>query len=281
MNEQSLKDKLKLTSKELNLSFNSCLKVLFLERFLVRLSLSSWKEKFIFKGGMLLAKYLPLGRETIDLDFLATKFNAGEADVVVAMREISSLTLEDGFVFEFIGLTRRAHEHTNYPGFEASFQANFNRVRERFFIDIGIGDVVSPVDESIDLMSANKKPIFEDAISLIVYPIETIFAEKVHTMVARGAGNSRMKDYHDVYLILQSKKLPEKKIVLETLKKTFSNRKEDFKNDFLSFAENELETLSKLWKVFKGNGKQQGQNLTPEDIRTVIKEINEYLASIL
>ncbi len=41
-----------------------------LERFLTRLARSSYREKFVLKGGTLLAKYIPIGRETQYLDFL-------------------------------------------------------------------------------------------------------------------------------------------------------------------------------------------------------------------
>lgn len=73
MNEQALKDRLRTLAQEKKIPFNTCLKHLFLERFLVRLSRSSQSEKFIFKGGMLLSYLLKLGRETTDLDFLLTR----------------------------------------------------------------------------------------------------------------------------------------------------------------------------------------------------------------
>jgi hypothetical protein len=40
--------------------------------------------------------------------------------------------------------------------------------------------------------------MFEGEISLVVYPPETIFAEKLETVLSKGAANSRMKDYHDL-----------------------------------------------------------------------------------
>ena len=38
-------------------------------------------------------------------------------------------------------------------------------------------------------------PIFEDEISLFVYPAESILAEKLQTVVFRADKNARMKDY--------------------------------------------------------------------------------------
>ena len=67
--EQSVKEKLKVLAKERETSFAHLWRNLILERFLTRLSRSSYRDQFILKGGTLLAKYLPLGRETKDLDF--------------------------------------------------------------------------------------------------------------------------------------------------------------------------------------------------------------------
>lgn len=68
--ECSVKDKLKIIAKEQNKRFNELWLNLVLERFLARLSGSAYAKKFVFKGGMLLARYIPLQRETKDLDFL-------------------------------------------------------------------------------------------------------------------------------------------------------------------------------------------------------------------
>lgn len=50
MNEQGLKDRLQAISKERGIPFNECWKKLLLERFLSRLSRSTYTQQFIFKG---------------------------------------------------------------------------------------------------------------------------------------------------------------------------------------------------------------------------------------
>ena len=67
--EQSVKEKLKILAKEQETSFAQLWRNLILERFLTRLSQSPYRDKFILKGGTLLGKYIPIGRETKDLDF--------------------------------------------------------------------------------------------------------------------------------------------------------------------------------------------------------------------
>jgi hypothetical protein len=52
-------------------------------------------------------------------------------------------------------------------------------MKENLDIDIGVGDAVSPATTSIKLMQGKEKSIFGDAVSLLVYPPETILAEKL------------------------------------------------------------------------------------------------------
>jgi len=59
-----------------------------------------------------------------------------------------------------------------------------------------VGDLVKAVEENFEPFLYKGKPIFAGEISLLVYPVETIFAEKLETIISKGAANSRMKDYH-------------------------------------------------------------------------------------
>ena len=76
--EQSIKEKLKNKSRKEAIAFNTLLETFFLERFMARISKSKFKENLIFKGGMCLAQYLSLGRETRDLDFLLHKIDSSQ-----------------------------------------------------------------------------------------------------------------------------------------------------------------------------------------------------------
>ena len=76
MNESALKERLKVIATEKETTLNKVWKQLLLERFLARLSASPYQDKFIFKGGLLLAQYIAINRETIDIDFLITKIKS-------------------------------------------------------------------------------------------------------------------------------------------------------------------------------------------------------------
>ena len=55
MNSMYVKDKLKSISKERNIDFNILLRLYMYDRFIERLALSEYKDKFILKGGFYLS----------------------------------------------------------------------------------------------------------------------------------------------------------------------------------------------------------------------------------
>ena len=194
MNEQALKARLKYIAKESGKRFNEVWKLLVLERFLARLSQSQYSDKLIFKGGLLLSYYLVIGRETIDIDLLAKQLNARKANVEAIMQSICMLYLDDGFHMQFVNIEDLDHQHMNYPGFRSKIAVKFGAMNDIFQVDIGIGDIVKPASLIWPSLVYKDTLLFNDPISLAVYPVETIFAEKLETIFSRGSANSRMKD---------------------------------------------------------------------------------------
>lgn len=86
--------------------------------------------------------------------------------------------------------------------------AYFGRTRFKVSIDIGFGDIVDPIEYSIPLTTSSKGVLFESSVKLSCYPTEFIFAEKLETIVHRGSFNSRMKDFHDLYIMISYSQLP-------------------------------------------------------------------------
>jgi len=278
INEQALKDRLQAIAKEKGIPFNSCWKQLLLERFLTRLEQSSHANKLIFKGGFLLAYMMKIGRETVDLDFLLTRMKAGEGTIEQICREIAEIPLDDGFTFSFASIELLSQPHMDYPGYRVTLNTFFAKMKDKIHIDIGVGDVVEPQHREIKLFQYRGKPFFEDAISLLVYPIETIFAEKLETVLSKGSKNSRMKDYHDLLLLVRSKALLESKKLKEALAKTFENRGTTL--SAIQFDAGGLKSLQKLWTAhLHGLGDIAKELALPKDIETVIEEINHRIKS--
>ncbi len=61
-------------------------------------------------------------------------------------------------------------------------------------VDIGFGDAITPKPELADYPSLLDLP----KPRLMVYPRETVVAEKFEAMMSLGLTNSRMKDFYDV-----------------------------------------------------------------------------------
>jgi predicted nucleotidyltransferase component of viral defense system len=278
MNEQALKDRLQTISKQKGIHFNDCWKKLLLERFLVRLSRSKHAEKFIFKGGFLLAYMMEIGRETMDLDFLLTNMTASEEKIVETIQEVILTISEDGFSFSHAGIEPLEQPHMDYSGYRISLKVEFGRMRDKIQIDIGIGDIVTPTNRDLHLFTYKGKPMFEEEISLLVYPLETIFAEKLETVLSKGAINSRMKDYHDLLLLVRNPSLIQLKSLEDAIQSTFKNRGTIF--ELINFDEG-LKLLQKLWTAHLQDLGNKNKDLElPKDIQEAIKEINSYLVQM-
>ena len=273
INEQALKDRLQTIAKEKEIPFNACWKQLLLERFLVRLSRSSHVNKFIFKGGFLLSYMMKIGRETVDLDFLLTRMTAEVKALREVFEEIVSTSSDDGFTFSFENIEILSQPHMEYPGYRTIFKVSFAKMKDKIHVDVGIGDVVEPQNREIKLFEYRGKPFFEESISLLVYPLETIFAEKLETVLSKGSRNSRMKDFHDLLLLLRDESLQSSKKLHENVQKTFENRGTTLKP--IQFDEVGHKVLQQLWTAhLHGLGDTAKELDLPENITTAIDIIN-------
>lgn len=136
---------------------------------------------------------MKIGRETVDLDFLLTRMNAEVKGLQEVFEEIASISAEDGFTFSFEGIEILFQPHMEYSGYRTTFKVTFAKMKDIIHVDIGIGDIVEPQNRKIKLFEYRGKPFFEESISLLVYPIETIFAEKLETVLSKGSRNSSQR----------------------------------------------------------------------------------------
>ncbi len=279
INEQALKARLQALAKEKEIPFNACWKQFLLERFLARIAQSSHADKLIFKGGFLLAYMLRIGRETVDLDFLLTRVKTEEKNLQEICKEIAAIPSEDGIVFSFANIAALTQPHMNYPGYRITLDAAFGKMRDKIHIDLGIGDIVEPQQRDIYLSQYRGKPFFENAVSLLVYPLETIFAEKLETVLSKGANNSRMKDYHDLLLLVRSKNLSQSQELMQAVTNTFENRGTTLAQ--IQFNPAGMQSLQNLWKShFNGLGIIAKELCLPESIEELIDELNHEITSI-
>ena len=276
--ERSLKDRIKAIAKAQNRAFNDVWKSLALERFLARLARSDKLENFIFKGGFLLGKYLRLGRETIDLDFSLTGTEGPVQAIRTLIEEILSLPYDDGFTFEGLEVQEMSHPHMNHSGYEVRITACLGQTRTKIRMDFGIGDQVVPEKKTLPLLALDDKPLFESAISLQVYPLSYIFAEKLEAVVYRGGTNSRMKDFYDIIVLSQLRDFhpQENRDVIQAV---FHHRRTTLPTN-LSYDTEALDNLSRNWKRFIGALEVDFQGKVPSEFSEVVQIIDHILAKL-
>ena len=277
MNEAALKERLHTIAKQKDITFNECWKQFLLERFLVRLAGSKFTKNFIFKGGLLLSYIIDIGRETVDLDFVLKNLSVEANELKATFETIAANKNDDGFTFVVEEIEKLAHLHMNYPGYRITVAAQFGTLKDKIHIDLGVGDVVEPELLTLNLLQYRDKPIFEEDIKLMVYPVETIFAEKLETAVSRGSINSRMKDYHDLFVLTQYPQLIDPEKLKSAISVTFKHRETELIIPII-FDESGIAQLQSLWvRHLRGLGDVVDTLSLPEKISDVIQSINKFL----
>ena len=178
------------------------IRLFFMERFLERVSLSKYKEQFILKGGMLTASLLGIHvRATMDIDTTVRALPLIKEDMEKIIKEICELPLDDCIMFKIVRIDTIMDEF-EYPGIRIHLEANLEKLRQPIKIDISTDDVITPgaIEYGYPLIFENRK------IELYTYNIETLLAEKTQTIISRGTANTRMRDFYDLYEIIQKMK---------------------------------------------------------------------------
>jgi predicted nucleotidyltransferase component of viral defense system len=274
--EKSFKAKLRAIAKEKNRDPADLWQNLTLERFLVRLANSKHRKHFVLKGGILLSKYIEIGRETNDLDFLARKISNEVAGLKDIFEEIANVDLKDGFAFQEIKVSELTHPHMGYPGAEVSMMAYFGKTRFKVAIDIGFGDIVDAVEYSIPLTAYSKGVLFESDVKLSCYPKEFIFAEKLETIIHRGSFNSRMKDFHDIYSMISSSQLSSFHNLEGVIRLVFEHRQTHLTLP-ITYAEDEMKQVQNYWSEYLKNLRAENSDNLPIIVAQVIATINDWL----
>ena len=282
LTEQKLKKKVNSIANDLNCDPQLIYKQLFFERLLVRIAKSEISNKFIFKGGYLLNYCMFLGRHTKDIDFLMTQIQSEKTYIERAFEKICTVTINDGFKLQLQKITEMQQTHMFYPGFRVTISAQIeqSKIRDILQVDVSIGDEVEGESRTIYLLNHKNNPFFEDSISLQSYPMETVFAEKLETVLSKQGFNSRMKDFHDLIVMSRELNLLDKNVLKQSIKKTFIHR--DTEQNFpIHFSDEDYKFFERYWiQHLKNIGDMGRKKQLPEHFKQVILEINSYLNRI-
>lgn len=196
---KQLKDLIRNLSKEKSADAQLLMRNYMMERFLERISLSEYKDKFILKGGMLVAAMVGLdARSTMDLDATVKGANVTVKDVENIISAIVSVPLDDGVSFRMKKISEIMDE-AEYPGVRVGLETKFDGVITPLKIDISTGDVITPREVRYHF----KLMLEERTIDVWAYNLETVLAEKLETIISRTITNTRMRDFYDIYILCQ------------------------------------------------------------------------------
>ena len=216
----SLKGKIKNYAKSKSIAAQVVLQNYMFERFLARLSMSDSREKFVVKGGMLIAAIVGLDtRSTMDLDTTLRNLPLTEEKVMEAVENICKITLGDDVIFEVKSIAP-IRKDDRYGGFCVRLDAIYDTIVTPLSIDVSTGDVITP--EAVEYEFSG---IFDEEIRIKMwgYNIESVMAEKVETILSRGIFNTRPRDFYDVYILGTTQRY-DKKIFLKALEATAIHR---------------------------------------------------------
>lgn len=211
---EQVKGRIKNVAKENKADARTLMRIYMMERFLERIASSKYKDNFIIKGGMLVTAMVGVAlRSTMDIDTSIKNQNLSAEDARRIVNEIKDIDLGDGVTFEVKEVSNIMDE-MEYPGIRFTMNAMMGKLVTPMKIDLSTGDVITP-----RAIEYNYKLLLDDrSINLWSYNLETILAEKLQTVLARGLLNTRMRDFYDIKTLLS---IYEQDIDVDVLKKAF------------------------------------------------------------
>ena len=248
---RQLKDLIRNLSKDKSADAQILMRNYMMERFLERISLSEYRDKFILKGGMLVAAMVGLdARSTMDIDATVKGATVGIEEVENMIASIISVPVDDGVEFRVKRISEIMDE-AEYPGIRISMETEFDGVITPLKIDISTGDAITPreVRYSFKLMLEDR------SIEIWAYNLETVLAEKLETVVSRATTNTRMRDFYDIYILdqLHGNTLNRQTLydaLLATAKKRGTERHLAEAVDVLNEVESSP-VMQKLWESYR------------------------------
>jgi len=254
--------------------FNSILARYGLERLLYRLVISNHSDSFVLKGAMLFQLWHDVpGRPTRDIDLLGFGDPSHERLKQVFSDACSVSFDADGLRFDLASiLTSDIRDDQEYFGIRIRLHGFLNTARVPVQVDVGFGDSVTPPAEMITYPTLLDLP----SPRLRAYHPATVVAEKVNAMVVYGLMNSRMKDFYDVYVLLEHMDWDEE-VLVKLISATFDKRKVDLPKEMpVAFTTEFLEDglKEKQWNAFLNRSKLM-------EFQLPLREVIDYLSKRL
>ncbi|MDO4552633.1 MAG: nucleotidyl transferase AbiEii/AbiGii toxin family protein [Bacillota bacterium] len=267
----SLKAKIRNYAKSSNIAAQVVLQNYMFERFLARLSESEYCEKFVIKGGMLIAAIVGLDtRSTMDLDATLKNLPLEKEKIIEAVNNICNIDLEDEVTFEITSIAP-IRKDDRYGGFCVRLNAMYDMMITPLSIDISTGDVITPSAVQYEFGG-----IFDDEVRIRLwgYNIETVMAEKIEAILSRGVFSTRPRDYYDVFILGTTQEY-NNKLLKKALAATAEHRGSAGKIadvDMILSLISDSDDLKDMWSKYQKKF-VYAEGISYEQIITVLREL--------
>ncbi len=251
INKDSLKARVKNISEKTGVSANIIYPLYFYDSFLKRLSKSKYRDCFILKGGFYLSTLFGIeNRPTIDIDFYVKRIKLERDNLIQTIEEIINVDCDDLVKLKIVEVSI-IRQNDNYGGFSFTLNGRLDNININFAIDLATGDPITPHVNNYKYISK-----FDSSeINLKAYPLETVVAEKLETILERGLTCSRIKDYYDLYYIFTYKlDFVCVDILSLAVRKTFEYRKLCVTKSYATNLIKQIkgdERFDRMWESFK------------------------------
>ena len=272
MNSDKLNDIIKKKSNGNNNLAHHFHQMFFFEHLLMRLEKSKYRDNIVLKGGVLLSSIIGEDlRTTKDIDATLKSLPLNIDSVRNIFEEILAIQIEDNVNFEIVSIKDIRLEN-EYGGFRINVKGTFGKIRTNFFIEITMGDIITPREIRYKYNS-----IFEDKkINIMAYTIETIIAEKFESIISKNITTTRAKDFYDLYMLMtEHREDINNKNLTKAIENTFNKRNtkldiEDFK-EIVEMLE-DSKTIRKVFLDYQSK-LEYARKVNFDDTIEAIKEI--------
>ncbi|MFD1126042.1 nucleotidyl transferase AbiEii/AbiGii toxin family protein [Lentilactobacillus raoultii] len=225
-----LRDRLKTIRAQTGIDMTILLRKYFIDGFLSLLSTSDYQTRFIWKGGFVLSAITGVReRTTVDLDTMIQGISVETANLEQLVNKIITSRNYYGVRYYLLDI-QNIQETKEYSGKRIRLQARLGQIKDSFHLDVATGEKLIP-----DEIQYSYTPLLgTEKINLLIYRPERILVEKLQTVITRGAFNTRMKDFYDIYILTKMEE-----INLSILKVAWSNllSERQFQSDFEQWSE--------------------------------------------
>ena len=210
-------------AKSMGIAPQAILQAYFAERFLARVSQSRFASRVVLKGGTLMSALFGMAeRTTMDIDATVLGVRGDEENLRAVVEAICEIDADDGIAFS-VGRDAPIRKDDEYGGFEFALVASLGTIRLFLGLDVTVGDAITPRPRGIDYQRVLGEG---GSIHLQAYPMETLLAEKLQTILKRGALSTRPRDFYDVHKIVVSRGY-QVEILRKAIDATFRNRRSE------------------------------------------------------